>query len=89
VLAYGNGRKVGGEVLRYVDVELPDDEDDAATFERLRAKWPLGHLGRVLGVSLDAGYPAPPPAHRAGVPGAAMGAAAALAAVPRGAAAAA
>ncbi|MCA3013941.1 MAG: hypothetical protein INH41_16290 [Myxococcaceae bacterium] len=53
VLAYGNGRKVGGEVLRYVDVELPDDEDDAETFERLRAKWPLGHLARVLGVSRD------------------------------------
>jgi hypothetical protein len=53
VMAYGNGRRVGGETLRYVDVELPDDEDDDAAFERLKAKWPLGHLARVLGVDRE------------------------------------
>ncbi|MDX2015215.1 MAG: hypothetical protein SFW67_33790 [Myxococcaceae bacterium] len=53
VMAYGNGRRVGGETLRYVDVELPDDEDDEAAFERLKSKWPLGHLARVLGVARE------------------------------------
>jgi hypothetical protein len=53
VMAYGNGRRVGGETLRYVDVELPDEEDDDAAFERLKAKWPLGHLARVLGVDRE------------------------------------
>jgi hypothetical protein len=53
VMAYGNGRRVGGELLRYVDVELDDDDDDAA-FEKLKGKWPLGHLARVLGVDREA-----------------------------------
>ncbi|MCU0696437.1 MAG: hypothetical protein MUC96_07905 [Myxococcaceae bacterium] len=53
VMAYGNGRRVGGETLRYVDVELPDEEDDEAAFERLKSKWPLGHLARVLGVARE------------------------------------
>lgn len=48
VMAYGNGRRVGGELVRYVDVDC-DLEDDSA-FERLKRSWPLGHLGRVLGV---------------------------------------
>lgn len=52
VMAYGNGRRVGGELLRYVDVELDDDDDEAA-FERLKDKWPLGHLARVLGVARE------------------------------------
>ncbi len=52
VMAYGNGRRVGGELLRYVDVELDDDDDEAA-FERLKNKWPLGHLARVLGVERE------------------------------------
>ncbi len=53
VMAYGNGRRVGGETLRYVDVELPDEDDDEAAFERLKDKWPLGHLARVLGVARE------------------------------------
>lgn len=52
VIAYGNGRNVGGEVLRYVDVDLDDAEDDLA-FEQLKEKWPMGHLARVLGVARE------------------------------------
>lgn len=52
VIAYGNGRRVGGELLRYVDVELDEDDDDAA-FEKLKNKWPMGHLARVLGVERE------------------------------------
>lgn len=50
VVAYANGRRVGGELLRYEDAELPDDEDDDAAFLRAQAKWPLGHMARVLGI---------------------------------------
>lgn len=53
VVSYGNGRKVGGESLKYEDAELPDD-DDEYSFERLKLKWPLGHLARVLGVDREA-----------------------------------
>lgn len=52
VVAYGNGHRVGGEVLRYEDSELPED-DDELTFERLKGKWPLGHLARVFGVARE------------------------------------
>lgn len=50
VVAYANGRRVGGELLRYEDAELPDDEDDDEAFVRAQAKWPLGHMARVLGI---------------------------------------
>jgi len=57
VTSWGGGRKVGGERLRYEDVELPDDDDltdeDESSFEKLKAKWPLGHLATVLGVSRE------------------------------------
>ena len=53
VVSYGNGRRVGGELLKYEDVELADDEDDDFSFERLKQKWPMGHLARVLGVERD------------------------------------
>lgn len=52
VMAYGNGHRVGGELLRYVDVDF-DEEDDDAAFEKLKSKWPLGHLARVLGVARE------------------------------------
>ena len=52
VMAYGNGRRVGGEMLRYVDVDF-DEEDDDAAFEKLKGKWPIGHLARVLGVARE------------------------------------
>lgn len=51
VLAFGNGRRVGGESLHYEDAELDDDGDDDEAFERAAARWPLGHLAKVLGVS--------------------------------------
>lgn len=52
VVAYANGRPVGGELLRYADVELPDDDDVSdAAFERAQQSWPLGHVARVLGIN--------------------------------------
>ncbi len=53
VQSYGNGHPVGGERLSVVDAELPEglDELDDAAFERMKEKWPLGHLARVYGVS--------------------------------------
>ncbi len=53
VSSYGNGHQVGGEQLRYVDAELLEDDEDELAFERLRDKWPLGHLARVLGVARE------------------------------------
>ncbi len=62
VIAYGNGRRVGGERVVYEDVELPEElvvgqgaEDGAQeqAFERLRARWPLGHLAYVFGLTRD------------------------------------
>lgn len=51
VTAFANGRQVGGECLRYADVELPeDDEADDEAFGRLQASWPLGYVARVLGI---------------------------------------
>ncbi len=55
VVSYGKGRKVGGECLKYEDAELPDEDDDSDTsFEKLKSKWPMGHLARVLGVEREA-----------------------------------
>lgn len=51
VIAYANGRRVGGELLRYEDAELPEDEDDDLAFEKLQQKWPLGYVARVLGIN--------------------------------------
>ena len=62
VIAWGNGRRVGGERVVYEDVELPEEllagqggEDSAQeqAFERLRSRWPLGHLAYVLGLTRD------------------------------------
>lgn len=51
VAAYGAGRRVGGEQLRYADVDLALDELDDELFEELQSRWPLGHLAYVFGVS--------------------------------------
>lgn len=52
VTAWADGRRVGGELLRYEDAVLPDDDDDV-DFEKLQQKWPLGHLARVMGVARE------------------------------------
>lgn len=50
VIAYGNGRRVGGERLVYEDVELPCGPEafDDAAFARLRSRWPVGHLAYIF-----------------------------------------
>lgn len=53
VIAYANGRRVGGELLRYEAADLPDDEDDDKAFEKLQQKWPLGYVARVLGIDRE------------------------------------
>jgi hypothetical protein len=50
VTSYGGGHVVGGECIRYEEAELPDSDDDEA-FERLKQRWPLGHLAKVLGTT--------------------------------------
>jgi hypothetical protein len=57
VLAFGGGHHVGGERLLYDEVELPecleDGEFDDEAFERMQARWPLGHLAWVYGVERE------------------------------------
>ncbi len=56
VVGYAGGRRVGGDLLRYEEAELPDDEEgelDERAFDKLKARWPLGHLATVLGVSRE------------------------------------
>ena len=50
VVTYGAGRRVGGETLRYDEAEIEDDALSEEAFEKLRARWPIGHLGRLLGL---------------------------------------
>ena len=50
VVAYADGRRVGGEALYYEEAELPDDEAEDA-FTRVQSGWPLGHLATVLGIA--------------------------------------
>jgi hypothetical protein len=50
VAAYGAGRRVGGEQVRYADVDLALDGMDDEAFEALQSRWPLGHLAYVFGV---------------------------------------
>ncbi len=52
VMAYGNGRWVGGERVKYDEVEV-DGELDEVQFEQLKARWPLGHLAYVFGVTRE------------------------------------
>jgi hypothetical protein len=58
VVTWANGRKVGGEALRYLDAELPEDgdgegADEDEAFRRLQGSWPLGHVARVLGIARE------------------------------------
>lgn len=52
VRTWGGGKPVGGESLDYADTELPDDDSEQA-FEKMKQRWPLGHLARVLGVTRE------------------------------------
>lgn len=52
VVAYADGRRVGGERIRYRDIDLTDEEqEDDRAFEKLQARWPLGHLAQVFGLT--------------------------------------
>lgn len=55
VIAYGNGRRVGGERLVYEDVELPcePEELDDVAFAKLRSRWPLGHLAYIFNLTRE------------------------------------
>lgn len=55
VIGYGEGRKVGGDRIYYDEADLPGDvgEVDDFSFERLQARWPLGHLATVLGIERE------------------------------------
>jgi hypothetical protein len=54
VIAYGNGRRVGGDRVSYNDVELSgEEEQDDAAFKRMRARWPMGHLAYVFGLARE------------------------------------
>lgn len=51
VVTYGDGRRVGGETLRYDEAEIDDEALSEEAFDQLRERWPLGHLGRLLGLA--------------------------------------
>jgi hypothetical protein len=54
VVSYGQGIRVGGERLYLEDVELTEEEaEDDLAFERLKERWPLGHLAHVYGVGRE------------------------------------
>jgi hypothetical protein len=55
VIAYGNGRRVGGDRVVYDEVELatPLEELDEAAFAYMRSRWPLGHLAYVFGLKRE------------------------------------
>ncbi len=48
VITYAGGRSVGGEALRYDDVDPPPDEHE---FKKMQSQWPLGYLAQLLGVT--------------------------------------
>lgn len=50
VVTYGAGHRVGGETLRYDEAEIEDEALSEEAFEKLRERWPMGHLGRLLGL---------------------------------------
>ena len=48
---YAAGRPVGGETLRYDEVDPPTDAADENAFEEIKSRWPLGYLAQILGVT--------------------------------------
>jgi hypothetical protein len=53
VTTYGNGTCVGGERLMYEDFDPGEAVDDEHQFERVKRRWPLGHLAHVFGLSRE------------------------------------
>jgi hypothetical protein len=53
VVSYGNGRHVGGETLHYEDADFDEDAEGELSFQRMKNKWPMGHLAKVLGVTRE------------------------------------
>jgi len=53
VVTYGAGHRVGGETVRYEDAEIDDEEISEEAFEALRGRWPMAHLGRLLGLTRE------------------------------------
>lgn len=49
VSSYASGRCVGGDRLRYDDVDLPAPD----AFDSIQDAWPLAHLAKILGVRRD------------------------------------
>src|SRR5215469_4925937 len=50
VVSYGAGQRVGGETLRYEEVDVDEDDLSEEAFDKPRERWPMGHLGRLLGL---------------------------------------
>ena len=50
VVTYASGGKVGGERVEYDRVDAPGTDEELA---ELNARWPLGYLARILGVTRD------------------------------------
>ena len=55
MVAYGNGRRVGGMSLLYEDADLPQEEGELndESFRQLQSKWPLGYLAYVFGLDRE------------------------------------
>jgi hypothetical protein len=53
VVTYGGGYRVGGETVRYEDAEIDGDDVSEEAFEALRNRWPMAHLGRLLGLTRE------------------------------------
>jgi len=53
VVTYGAGHRVGGETVRYEDAEIDDEDISEEAFEALRNRWPMAHLGRLLGLTRE------------------------------------
>jgi hypothetical protein len=53
VVTYAAGRSVGGEALRYDEIDGAAEAADDAAFEAIKSRWPLGYLAQILGVSRD------------------------------------
>jgi hypothetical protein len=51
VVTYGGGHRVGGETLCYEETEIEDDTLSEEAFDKLRERWPMGRLGRLLGLT--------------------------------------